>query len=341
MATGPNITLDATFAGFLFGHNGAVTSIIGSKTSGNEYEDTLLVSGSRDKTLILWDLTKKTKENCFGEPFKCMTGHSHFVTDLDITNDNLHVISSSWDKTIRIWDLRSSKSVLTFTEGNAEIETCCFSSDNLKIYSGGHDKFISLWNVKGQRKGKTNEEAYNHTQWVTKIRYSASQKNEYFASVGRDGRLNIWTGTSKTYASIQAHENYINALALSLNGQFIVTGGKDCCVKVWDYNDLSKPYVEYKTESEVNALAFNLQYQLVAAATDKSIKIWDINSKTGQPLLSITPERNPKHVKQENQKIELAIPKCTAIAWSANLKKLYVGCSDGAIRVYNIDLRNS
>jgi len=338
MATGPKTTLSYDFAGFLFGHNGAVTSIIGSKNAGNEFEDTILVSGSRDKSLIMWDLSKKTKENCYGEPLKQLTGHSHFVTDLDISNDNNYVISSSWDKNIRIWDIRYTKCIKTFTEATAEIETCCWSTDNVKIYSGGQDKMISLWNVNGQRKGTSANEPYNHTQWVTKVRYSASQKNEYYASVGRDGRLNIWTGTFKIHASIQAHENYINALALSYNGQYIVTGGKDCSVKVWDYSDLSKPHVEYKTESEINALAFNLQYQLVAAATDSGIKVWDINSKSGEPLMSVKPEQNPKLIKQEDQKKDFYVPRCTSIAWSTNLKKLYVGCADGAIRVYNITL---
>jgi len=208
----------------------------------------------------------------------------------------------------------------------------CFSTDNCKIYSGGHEKSLALWNVKAQMKAESDNE-YNHRQWVTKVRYSASQKNEYYASVGRDGRLKIWTGNLKCIASIKAHENYINALALSLNGQYIVTGGKDNSVKVWDYNDLSKPHVEYKTESEVNSLAFNLQYQLVAAATDKNIKIWDIMNKKGEPLMTIEPQEVPADEDVHNDKSKV---RCTSVAWSANQKKLYVGCSDGHIRVYNI-----
>lgn len=319
------------------GHNGPVTAIVAGHNAGSETEDTILVSGARDKTLIIWNLNKKTKEKRFGEPERQLTGHNHFITDLDITNDDAYVISSSWDKTLRLWDIRHAKCTRTFIKHQKEVETVCFSSDNCKIFSGGHEKSLELWNVKAQPK-HTSAHDFNHRQWVTKVRYSASQKNEYFATVGRDGRLKIWVGNLKCIASVKAHENYINALALSLNGQYIVTGGKDNSVKVWDYNDLSKPHIEYKTESEVNALAFNLQYQLVAAATDKNIKIWDINNKKGEPLMTTEPEALPTEGESVKKGGNV---RCTSIAWSTNLKKLYVGCSDGAIRVYNINLSNN
>ena len=77
---------------------------------GNEAEDSILVSGSRDKTLIIWKLNSKDKKpDEFGVPLKQLTGHNHFVTDLSISNDNFYVISSSWDNTLRLWDLRSGK----------------------------------------------------------------------------------------------------------------------------------------------------------------------------------------------------------------------------------------
>lgn len=317
--------------GFLIGHNGPVTSIVVGHSNGSD-NDTILVSGSRDKTLIIWNLGEKKKEDHFGSPMKCLTGHNHFVTDLDITNDNVHVISSSWDKTMRLWDIRYGKCIRKFIGHQKEIETVCFSNDNCKVFSAGHEKKLALWNVLAQMKSQSNDETVNHREWVTKVRYSASAKNDYYASVGRDGRLKLWNGNLKCIASIKAHDNYINALALSLNGQYIVTGGKDASVKVWDYHDLSKPYVEYKTESEINALAFNKQYQLIAVATDKNVKVWDILNKKGEPLLTI----DPQSLNTDSQKTGGEKVRCTSISWSGNSKKLYVGCSDGHIRVYNI-----
>lgn len=329
------IKVEAEHAGFLYGHSGIVTSIVAGHAGPNETTDTVLVSSSRDKSIIVWDLTTKAEAHHYGEPKRSLTGHNHFVTDLSLLNDNAYAISSSWDKTLRLWDLRNFKCTRIFNKHEKEVESVCFSSDSCKIFSGAHDNKVFLWNTKGEVK-KESSSQHCHRDWVTKVRYSASTKNDYCATAGRDGRLKIWNGSLNCIASIKAHNNYINALALSLNGQYIVTGGKDNSIKVWDYNDLSKPHIEYKTESEINDLAFNLQYQLVAVATDKCFKIYDIMSKKGEPLLSVVPEQIPDSDLKNGIRTNV---RCTSIAWSSNLKKIYVGCSDGHIRVYNINFQ--
>ena len=314
------------FSGFLMGHNGQVTSIACGSTTGDE--DTVLVSGSRDKTLIIWDLTTRLQENHYGEPFKALTGHSHFVTDLTLSSDKSYLISSSWDKSLRLWDVRYARCLERFVGHNKEVHSVTFSSDNRQIFSGGSEKNLFIWNTLGQCKVKS--EHNNHLGWVSKVRYSQSRKNDYYASVGRDGRLKIWSGIFKLYASIKAHDNYINALAISTNGQYIATGGKDQNIRIWDYNDLSKPYQDLKTDSEVHALDFNTHFMWVAAATDNKIKVYDIMKKEELCVLSQDPEM-PEEADEHTPK-----PRCTSIKWSSNSKKLYVGCSDGHIRVYDV-----
>ncbi len=57
-------------------HNGWVTAI---STTPNPSPDTenMIVSASRDKTLLVWNLLRQ--EGNFGEPRKSLKGHSHFV----------------------------------------------------------------------------------------------------------------------------------------------------------------------------------------------------------------------------------------------------------------------
>ena len=322
-------TAEFTFDGFLFGHGDQVTSIV-SGTTDDASDDTILVSGSRDKTLIIWNLNTTEASNEFGIPYKCLTGHNHFVTDLTISNDNCYVISSSWDKTLRLWDIRYGRCMERFVGHTKEIHSVTFSSDNRQIFSGGSEKNIRIWNTLGECKVKSDHN--NHTNWVSKIRYSSSGKNIYYASVGRDGRLKIWNGIFKLHASIKAHENYINALALSTNGQYIATGGKDKTVKIWNYTDLTAPTQEYKTESVVNDLAFNTKFQWIAAALENKILIWDIMNKDGTPFIDLEPEALPG---ADEGAVK---PKCTCLAWSSNRQRLYVGCNDGVIRVYSINI---
>jgi guanine nucleotide-binding protein subunit beta-2-like 1 protein len=326
------------YLGALEGHNGLVTSIVvGNANKNQDDEDAILVSGSRDKTLIIWKLDPRSQDSTCGKPWKTLTGHNHFVSDLTLSNDNMFVISSSWDKTLRLWDLRSGKCVRQFHGHNKEVHTVSFSTENRQIFSGGSDKAMNLWNTLAECKMTSNlnpNQNNDHKDWVSRIRFSQSLKNQYWASVGWDGRLKLWTGLFKLVASIKAHESNINALDISRNGIFIATGGKDQVVRMWDYHDLKKPYMECKCESVINALTFNTNYQWLAGATDTGVKIWDIaneNACIAQIQMSDNDDDS------SNRKA----PRCTSLSWSANGTRIYVGCDDGVIRLFNVSVRNN
>jgi guanine nucleotide-binding protein subunit beta-2-like 1 protein len=67
-----------TFRGTLKAHNGWVTAIATTPnaTPGSD-SDNMIVSASRDKTLLVWQLTRQ--EGNLGYPRKSLVGHSHFV----------------------------------------------------------------------------------------------------------------------------------------------------------------------------------------------------------------------------------------------------------------------
>merc|ERR1719240_801190 len=312
-----------------------VTSIIAGHSSPEhpEDDDAILVSGSRDKTLIIWELFHNQQDNAAGRPLKCLTGHNHFISDLSISNDNTFVISSSWDKTMRLWDLRSGKCVRNFIGHTKEVHTCTFSADNRQIFSAGSEKSLKLWNTLAECKVTSNQapnQTHDHKDWVSKVRFSQSQKNQYYASTGWDGRLKIWNGIFRIIASIKAHDSYINALDISKNGMWIATGGKDQTIKLWDYTDLKVPKTELKTESCINALAFNTLYQWLAVATDTGFKIYELATENRVMFAQM-------RMGDEDPKKKGSAPTCNSICWSANGKKIYAGCSDGNIYVYNED----
>ncbi|MEG5200971.1 hypothetical protein QUB69_03605, partial [Microcoleus sp. AT13-A6] len=58
----------------------------------------LVISGSSDNTLKVWDLT--TLKELF-----TLNGHSQWVNAVAVTADGKRAISGSWDKTLKVWDL--------------------------------------------------------------------------------------------------------------------------------------------------------------------------------------------------------------------------------------------
>lgn len=93
MASKDELILKAT----LKGHTGWVTQIAISQPYPN-----VILSSSRDKTLILWKLNEDGTD---GIPEKRFYGHSHFITDVVVSIDGQYALSGSWDKTLRLWDL--------------------------------------------------------------------------------------------------------------------------------------------------------------------------------------------------------------------------------------------
>merc|ERR1739848_245634 len=87
-----------TLRGTLEGHGGWVTQI----ATNPMYPD-MLISSSRDKTLIIWQLNRDGE--AYGHPMKRLKGHNHFVSDVVVSSCGQFAVSASWDKTLRLWDL--------------------------------------------------------------------------------------------------------------------------------------------------------------------------------------------------------------------------------------------
>jgi len=332
-----------TLAGVLVGHNDLITCIATGNPQKENEDSNILITGSRDKTLMIWKLSDVIEEDYdpnskkyAGVPFKSLTGHGHFVSDVALSQDNMYALSSSWDKTLRLWDLRTGKTSRIFVDHTKEVLSVTFSSDNRQIISAGADRTFKLWNTLADCKF-TNDQN-NHADWVSCVRYSPVAKNPYFATGGWDGRLKIWNQNFSIRYSFKAHQDNINSLAIAPLGSYIATGGKDNYVKVWDLNDLSEEFRELKTGSSVNKVAFNPKMQWVAAATETGVKIFDLNTEAETPFADIYVEKPKKEGKIRRGSDRFA---CTAIAWNATGRKLFAAFSDNIIRVYHVGVEQS
>ncbi len=60
-------------------------------------DEKLIVSGSWDNTIKIWDIS--------GKLLKSFTAHSEAVTTLDMSSDDKYILSGSYDKDIKIWSI--------------------------------------------------------------------------------------------------------------------------------------------------------------------------------------------------------------------------------------------
>ncbi|EJD52538.1 guanine nucleotide binding protein beta subunit [Auricularia subglabra TFB-10046 SS5] len=306
------------FVGTLEGHKGWVTAIATS----SENPD-MLLTASRDKTIIVWELTRgESSETSYGYPKKLLHGHNHFVSDIVISSDGQFALSSSWDHTLRLWDLNTGLTTRTFIGHTADVLSVSFSADNRQIVSGSRDKTIKLWNTLGECKFDIKEEG--HSEWVSCVRFSPNSLNPVIVSCGWDKVVKVWElSKCKLRTNHYGHTGYINTISVSPDGSLAASGGKDGITMLWDLNE-GKHLYSLEAGNIVNALVFSPNRYWLCAATSSCIKIFDLESK--QVVAELVPETTEA----------TRVPECISLAWSADGQTLFGGFSDNSVRVWTV-----
>jgi len=256
--------------GTLRGHNGWVTQI----TTNPKYPD-MILSSSRDKSLIVWKLTREDGQ--YGVPQKRLHGHSHFVSDVVLSSDGHFALSGSWDKNLRLWDLSTGKTTRRFEDHTKDVLSVAFSVDNRQIVSASRDKSIKLWNTLAQCKYTIQDEG--HSDWVSCVRFSPNTANPIIVSCGWDKYVKVWNLTNcKLKTNHIGHTGYLNTVTLSPDGSLCASGGKDARAMLWDLND-GKHLYTLDSSDPIHSLTFSPNRYWLCAASGPSIKVWDLDSK--------------------------------------------------------------
>lgn len=101
-----------------------------------------VVSGSYDKTLRLWDLSKDPVTS------KELKGHPDCVRSVAYSPNGRYVVSGSNDGTLRLWDLSKDRVTSIELRGHTDcVTSVAFSSDSRSVISGSYDGTVRLWKL--------------------------------------------------------------------------------------------------------------------------------------------------------------------------------------------------
>ncbi|GFH45864.1 guanine nucleotide binding protein beta subunit-like protein [Chaetoceros tenuissimus] len=319
--------------GTLAGHGDWVTSIATTPEDPN-----MVLSSSRDKSVMVWALTHQSpvvgddaEGNSYGYAKRALRGHNHFVSDVVISSDGQFCLSGSWDGTLRLWEINSGKTTRRFVGHSKDVLSVAFSVDNRQIVSGSRDKSIKLWNTLGECKYTIDcagAEREGHSEWVSCVRFSPSVQVPLIISCGWDRLVKVWSLTNcKLRNDLIGHTGYLNTVCVSPDGSLCASGGKDGTAMLWDLNEGKRLY-SLDAGEIIHSLCFSPNRYWLCAATDKEIKIWDLESKIVVDTL------RPAHFDAVSGKARA--PHCTCLQWSADGSTLFAGYSDSLIRVYAV-----
>jgi guanine nucleotide-binding protein subunit beta-2-like 1 protein len=309
-----------SYLGQLKGHNGWVTALA-CPTDNQDW----VLSASRDKTIIKWNMSRDPTGFVTGTPIRSLMGHSNFVEDIQLSSDGQFALSASWDASMRLWDLSNGQCTRKFTGHSKDVLTCAFSADNRQIVSGSRDQQMKVWNTLGECKYTISEDG--HTDWVSCVRFNPNPASPLIVSGGWDKVVKVWSLTNlKLLTNLLGHTGYLNTVCCSPDGSLCASGGKDGAAMLWDLNKGEHLY-ELEGGDIIHALCFSPCRYWLCAATESSIKIWDLESK------SIVAELVPELPTMSKKAMK---PECISLQWTADGSTLYSGYTDNTIRVWGV-----
>jgi guanine nucleotide-binding protein subunit beta-2-like 1 protein len=310
------------FRGEMRGHTGWVTSIATTAENPN-----MIVTSSRDKSIVVWDVTtERSEDGICGNAKKSLRGHNHFIQEVVLSSDGQFALSASWDGTLRLWDLNKGTTHRRFVGHTKDVLSVAFSADNRQIVSGSRDRTVRLWNTLGECKFTIKDEG--HSDWVSCVKFSPTPENPLIVTGGWDKTVKVWAlATCKLKHNLIGHTGYVNSVTISPDGSLCASGGEDGTAMLWDLTE-GKQLYSLEAGDVITSLLFSPNRYWLCAATQTSVKVWDLETKN--VVADLKPELGYTLSKK-------AIPPyAVSLAWSANGNTLFAGYTDGIVRVFNV-----
>lgn len=245
-----------------------------------QYDDEIMVTGSSDSTLIIWDI--KTFE-----PMHVLRRHRSGVLDLAFDADK--IVSCSKDFTICVWDRRTGD-FLHQIEGHQGPVNAVQLRGNLVVSASGEGS-SHLYNLNFTRtpsripnepakvsvKPELVNEFWSRDRGLACIEFSDDAK--HVIAGGNDHLIFKYdTSTATQMQAMQGHEGLVRSLYLDGANGRIISGSYDMSIKVWDFatGDLIRTYANRTTSWMLSAKS---DYRrIVATSQDGRVAILDFGA---------------------------------------------------------------
>ncbi len=150
---------------------------------------------------------------------------------------------------------------------------CRFDGTGEFVFAGAQDNTVQRWRLSDDKKTSL----IGHNSWMRGL---VCTKDRLLFSGGYDGKILTWLAgyDHPTPANtVDAHEGWVRALALSPDGSLLASGGNDNQVKLWSTADGNLVRVLPGHACHVYNVAFHPGGQFLASADLKgTIKVWDV-----------------------------------------------------------------
>ena len=249
--------LTGEISGLLVGHTDVVTSLAFSP------DGQLLVSGSRDKTAILWDVDGRAK-------VQTLKGHTDGVISVAMTPDGERVITASLDATARLWDPADGRQIIEMKGHGTPITamTVVARDAGSLIATASRDGVVKLWRATDGGLHKT----------LIELEFTPGA----LAAVPGGLALVVTCGdrckrafeqravsveTGEVIATQHDHDGFVFAAAVNQDGLVATAGGTGHEIQLWRIDTAITQQVLRGTGRAVSATGFYPDGKMLAWST--------------------------------------------------------------------------
>ncbi|XP_065653153.1 kinesin-like protein KIF21A isoform X1 [Hydra vulgaris] len=254
------------------GHNNAVLSL--------DVQDNLMVSGSKDRTAKVWDLTQN-------EEILSLNQHKRDVGVVKFSPLR-NVIFTVYQSTIKLWDLRKGSVIKTLGSGllqsmsDASIMDLGLNSQGTVLYSaiGNIVKMIDL------RTYSTIGKLTGHTGAVTCLLVAETGHNHDNIITGsKDHSIKIFEVVDDVSSSQMPRQNlepphYDGVQSLAMKDKYLFSGSRDNTIKRWNFtNHRLEEHLTAAHKDWVTALNFIPNENILISSDRRGVvKLWNANT---------------------------------------------------------------
>jgi WD40 repeat protein len=249
------------------GHTAPVTSVAFST------DGTRLVSGSNDKTVQLWDVSRRQR---IGDP---MIGHQGLVLSVAFVadGDGNEIVSGGNEHALRFWNAVVGQPPTEPLVGHdGPVTSVAISPDSRRIVSGGVDGTVQLWDTDTGM--KITEMPTSQPAGVIS-RVAFNQAGDMVASGSADGKIRLWNLATGIVKPIDTGRP-VTAIAMNRDGNRLASAGIDGQITIRELSSGRAIPLENRDHAIVFDVAFNPGGdRLASGGVAGKVRVWDLTGR--------------------------------------------------------------